>query len=203
MTAMDWKSFIASLAASISWPLTVLVVFYILRKQVAGLAERLKEISIPGGGKATFEQKIEEGRQRTDEIVIKSQLDFPALSTKVSEPIEKEVLEMAEAIPEYVVIAAYADVERVMVQLAKKLDQAAAPQRLGPHFFGYLEGQKLIPAEATDLLMDLYEARNIATHAKGANRISPGQAVEYLRQSRILQDILQRALITAGTPRKG
>jgi hypothetical protein len=126
---------------------------------------------------------------------------LPALS-KVRQPIDKEFVEMAEAIPEYVVIASYADVENLLTQLAKELGHPTAKRRLGPTFYGYLEGMKLITPEVADVLMDLYEARNIATHAKGDNRISPGQAIEYLRQSRILQEVLERALATLTSTKK-
>jgi hypothetical protein len=69
---MDWKSFIASLVSSLAWPLVIIALLVILRKQITGLAERLEEINIPGAGKASFERKIEKTRQQTEEIVLES-----------------------------------------------------------------------------------------------------------------------------------
>lgn len=200
---MDWRSFIASLVGSLSWPIVLVVLLIVLRKQIAGLADRLHEITIPGGGKASFERKIEKAREETEGLILESQLDLEALSPRANEPIEKDFIEMAEAIPEYVVVAAYADVEKLLVQLAKELDQPPLKRRLGPGFFGYLEGIKLITPQITEVLIDLYQAREIATHAKGENRISPGQAIEFLRQSRILQDVLERILAQAKERKAG
>jgi len=161
------------------------------------LADRIETITLPGGGKATFETKIEKARQQIDEILVESDSARPQLPTQAKEFPDRELVEMAETIPEYVVIAAYADIEKTLIQLARQLGQPITNQRPVPGFIGYLEGIKLIMPEASDALIDLYQARNIATHAKGQNRISPGQAIEFLRQSRILQEALQRALVSA------
>jgi hypothetical protein len=158
--------------------------------------------NIPGGGKATFEKKIEKARLQTDDITLEDHLDVSIFSKGDRAPADKELAEMAETIPEYVVIAAYADIENILLELAKALDQPAIKRRMGPGFFGYLEGTKLITPEVTEALMDLYEARSIATHAKGENRITPGQAIEFLRQARILEDALKKALARLETPKE-
>lgn len=53
---MNWLQFFASIIGSLAWPSVIIALLLILRKQIAGLAERVKELTLPGGIKATFEE---------------------------------------------------------------------------------------------------------------------------------------------------
>ena len=45
---MDWKTFIASIVGSISWPLVVGFAIYLLRNETAALLRRMKGAKIAG-----------------------------------------------------------------------------------------------------------------------------------------------------------
>lgn len=62
---MDWLQFsasaitsVAGLIGSLAWPGVVAFLIYLLRPQLASMAQRLTELSLPGGGKATFQTEL-------------------------------------------------------------------------------------------------------------------------------------------------
>lgn len=62
---MDWLQFsasaitsIAGLIGSLAWPVVAAFLIYLLRPQLASMAQRLTELSLPGGGKATFQTAL-------------------------------------------------------------------------------------------------------------------------------------------------
>jgi hypothetical protein len=48
---MDWKQFFASMVGSLAWPVVVVALLVLLRKHLASMAERLEELTLPGGAR--------------------------------------------------------------------------------------------------------------------------------------------------------
>jgi len=110
------------------------LLLFFIRRQLGDL----KEISLPGGSEATFEKQLEKARREIAELTLEAP-NFWRSDRRVLRiaPVDSEILEMAEAIPEYLVIACFADVEKVLVELKCSLpDLTASSLRDVVHEFG-------------------------------------------------------------------
>lgn len=92
---MDWLQFTASaitsvagLIGSLAWPGVVAFLIYLLRPQLASMAQRLTELSLPGGGKATFQTAL---ASAANTVIALEATDIP-VSTKPPEDLPPTVL---------------------------------------------------------------------------------------------------------------
>lgn len=65
---MDILQFISAVIGSIVWPLVIVYLLYLLRHQLNALAERLQEISLPGGGGAKFREEVREVQSKLETL---------------------------------------------------------------------------------------------------------------------------------------
>jgi hypothetical protein len=67
---MDWKQFFASMVGSLAWPVVVVALLVLLRKHLASMAERLEELTLPGGAKAKFDRQLDAARTESEKIIV-------------------------------------------------------------------------------------------------------------------------------------
>jgi len=181
---MGWKAFIASIIGSLAWPGIVAVLLIVLRKHLNSLAERIEEITLPGGTKAKFLRALAEGRVEKELVGV----DNPTLDLDTSDPR----LELADRFPEAAVMEAYKEVEAVLLELRKCID--LPPRTNLRNVVRALVERQLVDPESQPLFESFQRARNASAHAGNENRITPGEALEYMAQARFLKALFDEAL---------
>jgi hypothetical protein len=184
---MDWKAFLSSIVGSLAWPAVILVLFFLLRRNLPDLAERIEEITLPGGYKARFVRALEKGRIEAELAVTQA----PNTSEPNLKPDDHR-LELASRFPEASVLETYKEVEAILLELRTRLDM---PQRTNLRtVVRRLVERELAPKEAQALFENFQQARNAAAHAGNENRITPGEAIEYMEQGASLAGLFRNAL---------
>jgi hypothetical protein len=186
---MDGYQFIAALVGSLAWPTVVGVLLYLLREQLTGLAERLKELSLPGGMKATFEKELQVGREIVEQIP--AQDPIPQLAPPAPEE-EKKLIRLAIESPDGAIVLAYIDLEKALRDVALKLGMGSkvTNQR---SIVEELVKRNLISRDASRLFDSLRRARNSAAHAVSDQQVTSQDALEYIRQVDLFLGLLHLA----------
>ena len=116
--SMNWLQFIDSMVGHLAWPVVVGALLFFLRRQLTGLAFRLKELSLPGGMKATFEKELEVGRTIVEQIPAPT--SPPQLAPSTPEE-ESTLYRLAIESPDGAIVLAYLELEKALRDIAVKL----------------------------------------------------------------------------------
>jgi hypothetical protein len=171
---MDWKAFIASVLSSIAWPSVLIILIILLRRQLVGLAERLQELSLPGGAKATFERQLETARIEAERLPPVP--DQERAERVVPETEESRFLRVAATSPEFAIVEVYKRIDAILDKLAKHLEMKMPFNNdLVIH---ELVDRSLLDKAALELYNTLRNARNVAAHV-APGRISTKEALDY------------------------
>lgn len=184
---MDWKTFFATLIGHLSWPSVAAFVIFLIRRQLVGLAERIEEIALPGGASAKFGKALEAGRSELEQVVSEA----PVATTEPMSP-NSELLELANKFPEAAVLESYSALEKTLIRLRSILE--LPPQTNMPSVIRHLVQRGSADAEVEALFNSVRQARNAAAHGRGANRIAPGEAAEYIYQVGYLEAYFETVL---------
>jgi hypothetical protein len=186
---MDWLQFTSSIIASLAWPSVLVVLLILLRKQLGSLATRLEELTLPGGAKAKFKEQLESSRDKAEEVAYESE---PG-QLKKEPTLDGAFLELAKRFPEAAVSQAWKEVEAVLLETRERLLGPNSRQNLNS-VVRRLREQGLIDGSAEELYLNLRQARNTAVHATEKASITPGEAVEYREQVRVLVGLFRNIL---------
>jgi hypothetical protein len=182
---MDWKQFIASIIGSIAWPVIVVVLLILLRKNLGSLAERLTEISLPGGSKAKFERALRQAQM------------VPVVMVREHEGAEEEprhldpkIVELANLHPEAAVLISYRDMESWLykLHLAFDLPHRRRIEIVAKELVGRAFDQSFL-----EVFNELRKARNIAAHVHG-KALSREDALEYAAQTQMVVESIKHVL---------
>jgi hypothetical protein len=184
---MDWKQFIASVLGTIAWPFVVLIVLYLIRNQIRNLAERIEELTLPGGAGIKLAKQVEQVRNQAEIVEAEQKAEPPDVVT-----LDPRTLQLAEQFPEAALLEAFKELEGVLLQIRSRLPDRK-PNRNVSEVVKYLADKQYITASTFELFQGLREARNSAAHAKGGNRLTPGEAIELVRQAKLLVTVLVSA----------
>lgn len=182
---MDTYQFIAALVSSLAWPLVVGILLFFLRNQLTSLAVRLKELTLPGGMKATFEKELEVGRAITELIPVE-QVALPP-PTELTE--NEKIRGVAIDAPAGAIILAYIEVERRLRDISAKLGLRYPNLQ---NTVKELIERGLLDSEASALFQSLKRARNNAAHGE-ISSLTTSDALEYARQASFLVGLLDAA----------
>ncbi|QUS40516.1 hypothetical protein RPMA_18010 [Tardiphaga alba] len=185
---MDGYQFTAALVGSLAWPAVVVVLLYLLRKQITGLAERLKELSLPGGMKATFEKELQVGREIVEQIPV---APAPQLAPPAPEE-DNKLHRLAIEAPDGAIVLAYIELEKTLRDVAIKLGMGSkvTNQR---SVMEELVKRNLISRDASRLFDSLRRARNSAAHSVSDQQVTTQEALEYIRQVDLFVQLLNLA----------
>jgi hypothetical protein len=173
---MDWKAFIAAIVGSLAWPIVILSLLFILRKQLVGLADRLQEFSL-AGAKATFEKQLETAREEAERLPPPSSPDAtPDHQRIVPLTDEKKFLRLASEFPEAAITEVYKDIEGILFRIG---DTLGIPRTGADRIMNELYERREVDENARDLFHTLRRARNLSAHGTGDRRVSPGEALDY------------------------
>jgi hypothetical protein len=187
---MDWLQFSASIIGSLAWPLVVIVLLLLLRTRIGGLADRLQEISLPAGANAKFEKALGEAKERSQQVdpaVREAQLQRPL--AEAHDPF----VQLANHFPEAAIMQCFRELEKKLGEMVGLLD-LPTNRRDPTSVIEELRFEGYIDHNTQSLFEELRLARNIAAHATGPNRVSPGAALEFRAQTLTLFDVLEKVL---------
>ena len=179
---MDWLQFIASLAAALAWPLTVLGIFLVLRRPLAALLPvvarlRFKDLELD------FGRRLAEAR--AEAATMPAAAPTPAVAT------DEALLRLADAAPRAAILEAWLRLEAAALAAARRrgttepVSRLRAPTRL----IEALEELRVIDARQAAVFHELRSLRNSAAHALGFEP-SPDAARDYVRLAARLEQSL-------------
>lgn len=211
---MDWLTFISKLVAALAWPAVILVLLFLIRNHIGGLAERIEEISLPGGAKARFRRQLETARRIAEEappLSINEREIQQNLRLKTGKPEGimlpefaewdyRAWIELAEHHPSAAILDAYKRLEGVLIDIGSKEGQR--PRNLADIAYSMWRSGSIDQSDL-DLYRRLRSTRNAAVHVS-RREVTPGEALEF---GELVQQLMLRLLLAKGRylggPRNG
>jgi hypothetical protein len=180
---MDTLTFISSLVGSIAWPVTILGVILLLRKEVTALLPLLRRLKA-GPVEAEFERDVQE--LRAESVTSLPATDIEKLSYRW-----KQALELAQISPRAAVLDAWQNVEfaarrAVLHHAGSPIPDVSTALRV----IRELSQMDLLSEEQVALFHELRGLRNQATHAPD---FSPSleAAINYVKLAASLESHLE------------
>ncbi|MFI0844354.1 hypothetical protein [Mesorhizobium sp. IMUNJ 23232] len=167
-SVLDFLTLFVTLVGSIAWPVAVVVVVLVFRKQLVKLVGRIIALSGPAGITATFADELEKTRDAAEHAP-QTQLPPPAPGLEENDPF----LALAKNYPEAAVMNSYKEIERVFEALNDKLGRRFPSVVV----MDSLRKVGAITSEIYKLFYQLRVTRNAAVHSE--RPITPGEALEY------------------------
>lgn len=179
---MDGFEFAASLIGSLAWPITALIVVWLLRDSLVGaLSGEVKRLK---AGTTGFEIEYWEKKSKS----VREALEAPVLygaaiplpeSRQIPEGEFRRLAEMASVAPSGTVLEAYAKIESELARMVEDAGESA--DRTG----GLRLAQKayrleLIDESSLSAIQGLTELRNQAAHGRSSEGITAGRALDFL-----------------------
>ena len=207
MNPLDILAFIASLVASLAWPLTVLIVAFIFKKPIKSLLSEIKRLKYKELA-IDFGERVEEVRIEAEQVLPQAPAAPTGLEVTVSDTIsvgsreevsfrttENTAIEtqwterfrqLADLHPAAAILESWLDLEtelRAVAEIRGISDSRRIPtSRIGNE----LRERGIWNEETFNIFARLRELRNTVVHTR-AGSITPAQALEY--------DLLIRRLI--------
>lgn len=172
---MNWLEFIAEAIKALSWPITVVLIIYLLRKPLSELIPLLRKLKYKEL-ELDFGKQIKElSEKATKELPVVEKIDL------VTEEVGEHLTEIAQVAPRAAIIEAWIELEKAAIAaLEKRSFKATSRELRTPRL---LEAS-LIKAEILDknkitIFSDLRRLRNAAAHAYEF-ALEPNTAIEYV-----------------------
>ncbi|MCK7616070.1 hypothetical protein [Roseibium sediminicola] len=149
----------------LSWPLALIVIIFILRKQVRHLIGNIKRIKY-GDGEVEFNEFLDEARQNST--------DDPNENFVI--PQDERLIRLADSYPRFAVVEAYSRIEKVAAQLSNKL---GGPRYIRNDWFSWAIENNVLSKTQINALHSLRKARNLSAHSD-SEWLTPSQAYEFI-----------------------
>jgi hypothetical protein len=184
---MDWKQFFASVVGSLAWPAAAIAIVYVFKDQLRLLIGHIKKIGAAGVN-VELSEKVEEAVDAGEIVQVERGLIAPDVIG-----LDPTLLQLAKSFPEAALIQSFKELEALILQIRARIPDAR-PSRNLYEVLKALEKQEFIPQSAVALFQRLREARNAAAHIKGDEALSSSEALDLIRQVKLLQEVLRQAL---------
>ena len=167
---MNALAFVASVVQSLAWPVTALIILWIVCKNGSGLARLVKSIRV-NDFELTLKEDLDEARKIAGQVQAES---GAILNETPPEPIENIVLRIAELDTSVAILKAWQRLEAKVIQLIQhnSLIRFTNPDR----FVGQLEKAKRITGSEAALYRRLRQIRNAAVHYQNFQNRAPSMA---------------------------
>jgi hypothetical protein len=179
-TGTDWPSLAVEVVKTLTWPVTVLIIFFVLRKPIAGLIPFLDELRYKDLA-VTFRRRL----VKAEEEATRAQLPPPPLQPRTSVPqpaggaatvLPDYLYPMAVTSPVAAVLEAWVRIEN---ELRRRLESGDLAQPSTTRALTReLVRAGLLPSDAERIVIDLRDLRNNAAH--GRVQLDPEDAIRYL-----------------------
>jgi Domain of unknown function (DUF4145) len=187
-------AFIAAIVGSLAWPVTLIVIVLIFRRQLLAAAPWLRELEV-GNVKLKFAEELAKATTAAEEMEPQNR---PASTAPTV--TDRDML-LAEHAPIALVLQSWLAVENALADAAMRhgLSTSSGTPRAVPAFrlIEDLEARRVITPATAQTLSYLRQLRNQVAHHKGS--IDTDQALEYARLANKVVD----ALDDAPTPIRG
>jgi hypothetical protein len=179
---------IAEILGSMAWPALVAAVLVAYRGHVAGLFDRITELTLPGGTKAVFKKELENAGEKAAEIESEAGMVAPT-------PLRPDdsFTYLAKNFPQAAIIEEFKEIEEIALEVGEALGLAPRAGRIDIPVQRLLD-LGLIDDNAYDLFISLRRARNAAAHSRVTIGIESVDALEYRQNAELMKQILERAL---------
>lgn len=183
---VTWLNFIVQMTNALAWPVFVLLVMLVFRKQLVTAAQQLRSIRFPDGTEAKFGAQLKTAEETSKDLEPAS----PEIASANDERLKK-LLEMAEFSPTGAIVEAWKDVEFSARNYAEASEIPMKSNKDRPYFSlqKILEQNELLPKAEIQTFRQLRMLRNRAAHSTDAE-INAGQAAAYVRVSDRLVDAI-------------
>jgi hypothetical protein len=151
------------------------------------LQKRIEELTLPGGAGIKLAKQVEQVRNQAEIVEAEQQIEPPDIVL-----LDPRTMQLAEQFPEAALLESFKELEGVLLQIRMRLPDRK-PYRNISEVVNYLADKQFITTSTAELFQRLREARNSAAHAKGDNRLTPGEAIELIRQAKLLIAVLINA----------
>lgn len=180
---MDWKTFLASLVGSLAWPSAVAASLFLFRKEVAHLLGQVRKIAA-GGVNLEIAQQVERAISAAERVEDEKGVAAPDVIG-----LDPRLLDLAQSFPEAAVLQSFKEIESVLLQIRTLLPDGR-PHRNLTEVMKVLLDKKYISGSEMALFQSLREARNAAAHKKAADKLTPSESVQLIRQMKLLEQLL-------------
>ncbi len=177
---MDWKTFIASLVASLAWPAVFVGAIVVLRGQLQSLLTRDAQLASVRQDRSKFEENLGEAHRHAE------LLNGDAEALPPARPLEPASSPIAT------VLLAHNELYEMILR-AKKTALLPADTPL-QQVLSVLVQRGLLRERAIELFDALTKARNAAVHLWGEQPVTRGEALEFTEQARILETLVTGAI---------
>lgn len=181
---MDWKQLIASIIGNLAWPVTVFVIFYIVRERIGQLIEKLgtlkyKDLELDFSKikqPASVIDAADHNSKQEKSIEIKN-----SESTQVFGALEEQIFEAVESAPAAAVLLAWSYVETSLSSATSRIKFDAEPASASPlQNMQALELAGKLSPQQMELLHEMRILRNKLAHeVHGKLNIHSDQALDY------------------------
>ncbi|WP_315701015.1 MULTISPECIES: DUF4145 domain-containing protein [unclassified Bradyrhizobium] len=180
---MDWKQFFASVIGALAWPAATVIIVLVFREQLRLIVRHIRKF---GAGPLNVElsEKLEQVEAAGAALQSEQGVEAPDPS------LDPATLELVKSAPDMAFIKSFKQLEQLLLEIRTKLPDGK-PYRNLYEVLRALEKQQYIPASVIALFQTLREARNAAAHGTASDALSSADALEFIRQIKLLQGILE------------
>jgi hypothetical protein len=184
---MDWKQFIASVIGAVAWPIAVVAIVFVFRNQLRSLIVQIKKIGAAGVN-VELAEKVGEAVDAGEAVQAEKGLAAPDVIG-----LDPALLQLTKSFPEAAVTQSFKELEKLILQLRSRMPDNR-PARNLYEVLKALEKQQFIPLSAVALFQSLREAQNAASREKGGEGLTSSEALDLIRQIKLLQEVLTAVL---------
>jgi hypothetical protein len=184
---MDIYTFISNIIGSVSWPLTLILILILLRKEIKSLVPSLQRLKFKDL-EMDFDKRVKEMESRADEINLKASDNVLVPKLSASETIS----ELIRISPRLAIIESFTWVESAMRDAAIRHGIAK------DQFYGVRNGLRdlvqkgIIPEKFIPIFNELRMLRDELSHTL-EKEISPEAARIYAEKAFAMTDIINKA----------
>ncbi|WP_292533217.1 DUF4145 domain-containing protein [Methylocystis sp.] len=177
MDEMDWLEFFSKVIGDLAWPVVVLAIVLVLRKQIERAIGLINKVKV-SGFEFEFDKKLDVAREEA------AKLPRPkSPEDKEPEYAGQHAFELVEVSPRAAVIEAWRLVEAAAIDCGKRLFGADFSNKtMTFQAILRLENSDKLPASISTLMRRLRSLRNEAAHA-AEFELSRESALEYVELS--------------------
>lgn len=181
-----WLDFVASLAASLAWPLIFLALALLFRPHITSALKQLRSLKW-GDAEAVFEAELKGAVEASKAI----HPPEAAVAEQNNDRLLK-LIELAAASPSGAILEAWKDIENAVEAFVQQAGIPPPPNtRSSPQTWSRLFVQhRLLPTAETNMYEELRSLRNRAVHSRDED-ITVDQARQYVRLADRFVDVLR------------
>lgn len=173
-TVEVWLNFIASVIASLAWPVAIIVVASIFRRHIFQLLGRIRKASY-GDAEVEFDKQLDETEPKVAEL----ETAQPHADNPPEESVDNEFEKSAKQSPRLAVLNDWIKIEEAITSLAEAKGYTGPRAKSFSFAFRNLSRDGAISPDLHEVIAELRSLRNIAIHARSELEVSFDEAQRF------------------------